>query len=90
MMFSSPLIIILVERKNFRQIPDQCPISFPPNKTNFWGSNKVGKNINEIKMIPVKKNKENKIFLIMPLKKLNQILETLSFGNNLNFRIIYK
>ena len=24
-----------VERKNFRQTPDQPPISFPPNKTNF-------------------------------------------------------
>ena len=43
-------------------------MSFPPSKTNFWGSSNVGKNINEINMMPAKKNKENNIFLIMSFK----------------------
>ena len=42
---------------------DQCPINFPPNKTIFWGINNEGRNIIDIKIIPEKKNKENrKIF----------------------------
>ena len=67
-MFSFPLIIIFVERNNFKQIADQYPINFPPNKTIFWGINNEGRNIIDIKIIPEKKNKENRIFLIITIK----------------------
>ncbi len=63
--FSLPLIIIFVDKKIFRHNSVQYPISFPPNKTNFWGKKNAGKKINEIKIIPKKKNIENKIFLII-------------------------
>ena len=46
-----------------RQNLDQYPINLPPNNTIFWGIIRVGRNIIEIKMIPEKKNNENKKFL---------------------------
>ena len=50
---SFPLITILVDKKNSKQNLDQWPIIFPPNKTIFWGKKKAGKNIIQIKMIPM-------------------------------------
>lgn len=67
--FSLPLIVILVERKNFKQNPDQCPINFPPKRTNLCGSKRDGIKIIEIKIIPVKKKNENKIFLVIVIKR---------------------
>ena len=61
---------IFVDRKTCRQKEVQKPIIFPPNKTIFLGKKSPGININEIKMIPIKKKKENKKFLII-LSKLN-------------------
>ena len=58
MIFSSPLIKIVVERMNFKQNSDQYPINFPPYKTIFCGNNSAGRNIIEIIIIPVKKNNE--------------------------------
>ena len=66
--FSSPLIIIIVERKNFRQKLDQYPINFPPSITIRCGRNKAGRNIIDINNIPVKKNNVNEIFLSILLK----------------------
>ena len=63
--FSSPLIIILVNKKNCKQKEVQCPIIFPPNKTIILGKKIAGRNIMEIKIIPVKKKRENKKFLII-------------------------
>jgi hypothetical protein len=53
--FSFPLIIILVDKKNRKQNEDQYPINFPPNKTVFCGKKNDGIKIIEIKIIPVKK-----------------------------------
>ena len=64
-MFSLPLIIIFVDKKNLRQIADQWPIIFPPNKTIFCGRNKDGKKMIQIKIIPEKKKIENRKFLII-------------------------
>ena len=61
--FSLPLIIIFVERKNFKQKLAQWPINLPPNKTNFLGKKNEGKKIIEIIIIPIKKNNENIKFL---------------------------
>jgi len=41
---------------------------FPPNKTICLGKKIVGRNIKEIKIIPVKKKTENKKFLIISFK----------------------
>jgi len=38
---------------------------FPPNKTTLFGKKIDGKNIKEIKIIPVKKERENKKLLII-------------------------
>jgi len=64
-MFSDPLIVIFVERKIFKQKLDQYPIIFPPNRTIFCGNKNEGIKIIEIKIIPEKKNTENKIFLVI-------------------------
>ena len=37
----------------------------PPNKITFIGKKIAGRNIKEIKMIPVKKKRENKMFFII-------------------------
>ena len=66
--------MILVERNFFKQNAAQYPISFPPNKTNFCGKNKVGINNIEIKKIPIKKNTENKIVLIILIKSYTKSL----------------
>ena len=58
-------MIILVERMKLRQNLDQYPINFPPNNTIFCGIIRVGRNIIEMKIIPEKKNNENKKFLII-------------------------
>ena len=47
----------------FRQYWDQYPISFPPNKVIFCGNKSEGKKIIDIKIIPEKKENENKKFL---------------------------
>ena len=52
MRFSFPLIIIFVDKNIFKQIFDQCPIIFPPNKTIFWGNSRDGKKIKQISIIP--------------------------------------
>ena len=62
---SFPLIIIFVDRKIFRQYWDQYPKSFPPNKVIFCGNKSEGKKIIDIKIIPEKKENENKKFLII-------------------------
>ena len=41
---------------------------FPPNKTIFLGKKIAGRNIKEIQIIPVKKKRENKKFLIIFIK----------------------
>ena len=64
-MFSLPLIIIFVDKKNLRQIADQWPIIFPPNITIFLGRNKDGRKMIQTKIIPEKKKIENKKFLII-------------------------
>ena len=56
---------ILVDKKICKQKEVQWPIIFPPNKTTLLGRKIAGRNIKEIKMIPVKKNRENKKFLII-------------------------
>ena len=43
-------------------------MSLPPNNTTFRGKKKVGKKINEIIIIPVKKKIENMEFLIIAIK----------------------
>ena len=48
-------MIIFVDKKNFKQNPDQYPINFPPTKTIFWGSKNDGIKRIEIKIIPEKK-----------------------------------
>ena len=78
-------MIIFVDKKIFKQKEAQWPITFPPNKTILLGKKNEGRNIKEIKTIPVKKNRENKKFLII-LSKLNQIFKFLPFFNNVNFR----
>ena len=67
-MFSSPLMIIFVDRKNFKQKLAQLPINFPPIKIIFWGKIRAGKNIKEIIITPVKKKIENTKFLIISIK----------------------
>ena len=74
--FSFPLIIIFVERKNLRQKPVQYPINFPPSKTTFCGKKKDGKNNNEITIIPKKNTIENIEFLIIFIKSY---IKSLSF-----------
>ena len=66
--FSLPLMIILVDKNIFKHKDVQKPIIFPPNKTILFGSKIAGKKIREIKTIPEKKNNENKKFLIMLIK----------------------
>jgi|TARA_Y100000758_G_C15810331_1_gene334277 hypothetical protein len=51
-MFSLPLIIIFVDKKNSKQNFDQYPIIFPPNKTIFLGRKNEGKKIRQIRIIP--------------------------------------
>tara|TARA_B110000967_G_C18711950_1_gene473163 strand:- start:625 stop:831 length:207 start_codon:yes stop_codon:yes gene_type:complete len=67
-MFSLPLIIILIDKKKRRQKAAQYPINLPPIKTILCGKKKDGIKIIEIKIIPVKKKKVNKIFLIILIK----------------------
>jgi len=64
---------ILVDKKICKQKEVQWPIIFPPNKTTFSGKNIAGRNSKEIKIMPVKKNRENKKFLIIFIKELNQV-----------------
>ena len=66
--FSLPLIIILVDKKICKQKDVQYPIIFPPNKTTFLGKKMAGRKTNEIKINPEKKKKENKKFLIIFIK----------------------
>ena len=61
-------MIILVDKKICKQKDVQYPIIFPPNKVIFFGKKRAGRNIKEIKIIPVKKKRENKKFLIMYIK----------------------
>ena len=68
MIFAFPLIIIVVDKINFKQKLAQYPISFPPNKTTLWGKKKDGINIIEIIIIPEKKKIENIKFLIIIIK----------------------
>tara|TARA_B110000305_G_scaffold11690_1_gene11083 strand:- start:2224 stop:2433 length:210 start_codon:yes stop_codon:yes gene_type:complete len=68
MIFSLPLTIIFVDKKNFKQNPDQCPIILPPNKTIFCGKKNDGIKIIEINIIPKKKKRENKKFFIILIK----------------------
>jgi hypothetical protein len=68
MIFSLPLMIIFVDRKIFKQKDVQYPIIFPPNKIIFLGRKSAGKKNIEITTIPVKKNIENKEFLIILIK----------------------
>ena len=63
--FSLPLITIFVDKKNFKQNPDQWPIILPPKSTILLGNIKDGKKTIEITTIPKKKNIENKKFLII-------------------------
>ena len=58
--FSLPLIIIFVDKKNFKQKVVQNPINFPPIRVIFWGKKKAGKKRSEIVIIPKKKKNENK------------------------------
>ena len=71
-------MIILVDKKNFKQKEVQWPIIFPPNNTIFLGKKIAGRNIKEIKIIPVKKNKENKKLLII-LSKIRLNLQFFVF-----------
>ena len=64
-MFSLPFIEIFTDRKSFKQILAQKPINFPPSKVIFLGKMSAGKKITEIKVMPAKKNIENKKFLII-------------------------
>jgi hypothetical protein len=57
-----------VDKKICKQKEVQYPISFPPNKTIFIGNKIAGRNIKEIKIIPEKKKRENKKFLIISIK----------------------
>jgi len=66
--FSLPLIIILVDKNVFKHRDVQKPMIFPPYKTIFFGNKIEGKKINEIKIIPEKKNNENIKFLIILIK----------------------
>ena len=68
MIFSLPLMTIFVDRKIFKQKDVQYPIIFPPNKTIFLGRKSAGKKNIEITTIQVKKNIENKEFLIILIK----------------------
>ena len=63
--FSFPLIIILVDKKNFKQKEAQCPISLPPNNAMLLGRKREGIKIIEIEIIHKKKKIENKKFLII-------------------------
>ena len=63
--FSFPLIVIFVDKKILKQKEDQYPIIFPPNNVIFCGKKKEGIKIIEIKIIPKKKKRENKKFLII-------------------------
>ena len=62
------MIEIFTESINFKQKLAQRPINFPPIKTTCLGKKNDGKKIIEIKKIPVKKNVENKKFLIIFVK----------------------
>ena len=53
--FSLPFILILVDKKIFKQNPDQYPITLPPKRTILFGKSKVGKNNKEIIIIPKKR-----------------------------------
>ena len=61
-------MIILVERKLFRQKLVYNPITLTPSITTFCGKKNAGRKINEITIIPVKKNIENIMFLIIFIK----------------------
>ena len=61
-------MIILVDKNTCKQKEVQWPIIFPPNKTIFLGKKIAGRKIKEIKVIPVKKKRENKKFLIIFIK----------------------
>ena len=53
--FSLPIILISTDKINRKQKPVQQPINLPPAKARLCGKNKVGKNINDINIIPEKK-----------------------------------
>ena len=59
---------ILVDKKICKQKEVQWPIIFPPNSITLMGKIIAGRNIKEIKIIPEKKNRENKEFLIIFIK----------------------
>ena len=66
--FSLPLTIILVDKNTCKQKEVQWPIILPPNKTIFLGSKIAGRNKKEIRIIPMKKKRENKKLLIIFIK----------------------
>jgi hypothetical protein len=51
--FSLPLTIMSVERKNFKQNLDQCPSNFPPKIVILFGIIKDGKNKIQTKTTPL-------------------------------------
>ena len=51
--FSLPIILISVDRRNFTQNFDQCPNIFPPKITIFFGINKDGKNKIQTRITPL-------------------------------------
>ena len=61
-------MIILVAKKICKHREVQYPISLPPNKITLLGKKIAGRNIKEIRVIPVKKKKENKKLFIMIIK----------------------
>tara|TARA_S200000501_G_scaffold248032_1_gene232358 strand:- start:202 stop:429 length:228 start_codon:yes stop_codon:yes gene_type:complete len=63
--FSSPFILILVDRKNFKQKIHQYPISLPPEIAILLLRNNEGRYIIEIIIIPKKKKNLNKKLLII-------------------------
>ena len=61
-------MVILVDKKTFKQKPVQYPINFPPISTIFFGKKNAGKKISEIITIPKKNKIEKIIFLIIFVK----------------------
>ena len=68
MIFSLPLIIILVERMMFKQILHQYPIILPPYKVIFFGKKNEGKKTIHINIIPKKKKNLKRMLLIIKIK----------------------
>ena len=74
--FSLPLIMIVVDKKMRKQKEVQKPISFPPSITIFWGKKYAGINMIEMITIPKKKKRENRKFLII---LFNNYIKSVSF-----------